>query len=101
MEPSRRSTSRPSWSGSAEERVLVRVRRRANTEDRQLARAVVLERVPRPRRDEDRVARTDPSGLAVDLQRAGALGDEVDLLTSPVVVPLRRLIGLECRLGEA
>src|SRR5206468_11248534 len=84
-----------------EERVLVGVRRRAHAEDEELARTVVLERVPGSRRDEDRVAGTDPPRLAVHLQRAGSLRDEVDLLGAAVVVAFRRLIGLERRLREA
>src|SRR6188472_2321846 len=82
------------------ERVLVRVRRRAHAEDGELARPVVLERVPRTRWNEDRVAGPDPPGVAVHLERAGALRDEIDLLGSPVVVALRRLVGLERGLGE-
>src|SRR5262245_5832810 len=73
---------------SLEERVLVRVRRRARAEDQELARAVVLERVPGAWRDEDCVSWTDPVGVAVDLERARALRDEVDLLRSLVVVAL-------------
>src|SRR3954454_20173324 len=84
-----------------EERVLVRVRRRAHAEDGQLARAVVLERVPGTRRDQDRVAGPHPAGLAVDLELARPFRDEVDLLGSLVVVPFRGLRRLERGLGEA
>src|SRR5215475_7613225 len=84
-----------------EERVLVGVRRRAHAQDAELTRPVVLERVPGAGRDEDRVARADAAGLAVDLELARALRDEVDLLGSRVVMPLCRLPRLEQRLGEA
>src|SRR5690349_18700731 len=84
-----------------EEGVVVGVRRRAAAEDAQLARAVVLERMPRARRDEHRVAAPDGARRAVDLHPAGALDDEVDLLRLRVVVPLGRLPRLERRLGEA
>src|SRR5438105_5301003 len=63
--------------------------------------SLVLERVPGARRDEDRVAGTNPLRFAVDLELAGALRDEVDLLGAPVVVALGRLSGLERGLGEA
>src|SRR5262245_30008891 len=81
--------------------VVVRVRRRAAAEDAQLARAVVRQLVPRTRRDEHRVARAHARALAADLQLTGSLDDEVDLLRQAVVVALRRLVGLERRLGEA
>src|SRR5579884_576033 len=84
-----------------EVRVLVGVGRRADAEDRQLARPVVLERVPRTGRDEDRVPRADAPRLAADLERAGTLRDEVDLLGTPVVVAVGRLGRLERGLGEA
>src|SRR5262249_14802960 len=83
------------------ERVFVRVRRRAHAEDGQLARAVVLQRVPRPGWDQDRVAGTDPPRLAVDLESARALRDEVDLLGPSVIVALRLLLGLEECFREA
>src|SRR3954469_14919498 len=90
-----------SSTGSAEERVVVGIRRNAHAEDEELARTVVLERVPGARRDEDRIAGTDPSRLAVDLQRACPLRDEVDLLGQAVVMAFRGLTGLESRLREA
>src|SRR5438128_8037537 len=77
------------------------IRRRAAAEDAELARAGVLERVPGAGRDERGVAGTDVARLAVDLEAAGALEDEVDLLGRAVVMPLRRLIRLERRLREA
>src|SRR5437763_13748030 len=61
-------------------RVLVRVRRDAAAEDPQLARAVVVQRVPGARRDEHGVADGDPLVDAVDLHVTRALDDEVDLL---------------------
>src|SRR5690242_8908373 len=84
-----------------EVRVPVGVRRRAHAEDGELARAVVLERVPRARRDQDGVARPDPADLAVDLERAGALRHEVDLLGPAVVVAPCRLARLEEGFGQA
>src|SRR5437588_846799 len=84
-----------------EDRVLVGVRRRAHAEDGQLARAVVLERVPGPRWNEDRVAGPDPAGLAVDLELARPLRHDVDLLASLVVVAFRGLRRLERGLCEA
>src|ERR1700745_3661359 len=73
----------------------MRVRRRAQAKNQKLARAVVLERVPGAWRDEDRVPRTDNARLPVDLQLAGALRDEVELLASLVVVAPGRLAGLQ------
>src|SRR6476661_2308706 len=83
-----------------EERVVVRVRRHAAAEEPELTGAVVFERVPGARRDERRVPRTDAASLAVDLEVAGALHDEVDLLGGAVVVALGRLARLERRLRE-
>src|SRR3954465_898007 len=87
--------------GSAEERVVVGIRRNAHAEDEELARTVVLERVPGARRDEDGAAGPDPSRLPVGLQRACPLRDEVDLLGQAVVMAFRGLTGLESRLREA
>src|SRR5690348_11520726 len=84
-----------------EEGVVVGVRRRAAAEDAELGRAVVLELMPRARRDENRVAGADGAGVAVDLNAAGPFDDEVDLFRRAVVMPLRRLVRLERRLGEA
>src|SRR6476469_9855122 len=84
-----------------EERVVVRVRRHAAAEEPELTVAVVLERVPGARSDERRVPRTYAAPLAVDLQIARALQDEVDLLGRTVVVALRRLARLERRLCKA
>src|SRR6266849_426577 len=84
-----------------EERVVVRVRRRAAAEDPQLAGPVVLERVPRARRDQDCVARTKEARLAVELHLALTLEHEVDLFADAVIVALGRLPRLERRLGEA
>src|SRR5882762_783815 len=83
-----------------EERVVVRVGRHAAAEEPELAVAVVLERVPGARTDECRVPRTYTASLAIDLEVAGALQDEVDLLGRAVVVALRRLARLERRLRE-
>src|SRR3954451_13523069 len=83
-----------------EERVVVRVRRHAAAEELQLTVSVVLERVPRALRDECGVARPYVASLAVDLEFARALQDEVDLLGRAVVVPLRRLARLERRLRK-
>src|SRR3981081_3823632 len=84
-----------------EERVFVGVRRRAAAEEAQFAVAVFLQRVPGAGGDQHGVARADRLGVAVDLHPAGALQNEVDLLGGAVVVALRRLVGLERRLGEA
>jgi chromate reductase len=85
--------------GSLEPGVLVRVGRRAATEEAQ--RLARRDRVPRARRDQDRVARTDLARLAVDLHRAAALDDEVELLGAAVVVALRRGARRQRRLGQA
>ena len=58
------------------------------------------ELVPRAGRDQHCVALPHVADDAVDLEDAAALGDEVDLLGPRVVVALRRLPGLEARLGE-
>src|SRR5438270_1014714 len=84
-----------------EERVVVRVRRHADAEEPQLAVAVVLERVPRAAGDERRFAGPNVPPLAVDLELAGALQDDVDLLGRTVIVALRRLTRLERRLRKA
>src|SRR5919197_753724 len=84
-----------------EVRVRVGVGRCAAAEDAELARAGVDEAVPRTRRDQHRVAGADRLRLAVDLELAGSLHNDVDLLAQAVVVPLRRLVRLERRLGEA
>src|SRR5437762_7806010 len=84
-----------------EDGVVVGVRRRAAAEEAQLAVAVVLERVPRAGWDEGGVARAKAAPLTVDLEVAGALQDEVDLLGRAVVVARRGLARLERRLGEA
>src|SRR6266436_505675 len=77
-----------------EERVVVRVRRHAAAEEPQLTVAVVLERVPGARRDQRRIPRADAASLAVDLEVARALQDEVDLLGGAVVMALGRLARL-------
>src|SRR6266496_413003 len=81
-------------------RVVIGVRGSAAAEDSQLAVAVVLERVPGAGGNEDRVSRADDLRCAVDLHAAGALQHEIDFLGDAVVVPLRRLRGLERGLGE-
>src|SRR6185437_4531747 len=84
-----------------EERVVVRVGRRTAAQDPELARAVVLERVPRTGWDQGRVPRSHALPVAVDLERAGSFQHEVDLLARAVVVALGRLARLERRLREA
>src|SRR5665213_205771 len=81
--------------------VVMRVRRRAAAQNAELARSVVLELVPRARRDQYGVAGTHVRDLAVDLHLALPLEHEVDLLGDAVVVALGRLLDLERRLGKA
>src|SRR5580765_1592607 len=83
-----------------EEGVLVAVRRRAAAEEAQpLLPGGDL--VPRAGRDQDRVARGDGAAVAVQLHLTRAFDEVVDLLGFRVVVALRRLAGVERRLGEA
>src|SRR5664279_658001 len=77
-----------------EERVVVRVRRSADAEEAKLARAVVLEGVPRTRRDQHCVAGTHVRRLPVDLHLALPFQDEVDLPVSytHLTLPTKRIV---------
>ncbi len=79
--------------------VVVRVGRGAAAEE-----AEVLgggDGVPMAGGDEDGVARVDIAGLAVDLDEARAIEDEVELLADLVVVALGGGAGLNRGFGEA
>jgi hypothetical protein len=68
-------------------RILVGIRRRAATEKAE--RLCGRDRVPRARRDEDRIARADRLAFAVEFYLARAFEDEIEFLRDPVIVPLR------------
>src|SRR5438876_3727659 len=72
-----------------EEGVLVAVRRGTAAEESQRRRRPDL--MPRTRWNQCRITGTDRPALAVDLQVAGSLEHEVDLLGASVVVTLGRL----------
>src|SRR5581483_9898664 len=93
--------ARADAAASLEERVVVTVGRGAAAEDPEAPVARVAELVPDAGRDGDGVAGTDAGAVAVELEVALAFEDEVDLFGLGVVVALRRLAGLEGRLGEA
>jgi len=64
----------------------MRIRRRATAEKAQWF--CSYNRVPRARRDEDRIARADPTMFAVQLYLARAFEDEIKLLRDLVIMPL-------------
>ena len=87
--------------GSCEDRVLVRVRRRAAAEQHERLGAVVDELVLGAGRDDDAVAGADRAPPRPPrIIRPGARGEEVDLLGRPVVVRLGRRARRHGRLGE-
>src|SRR4030095_15524402 len=80
-------------------RILVRIRRRAAAEKAQ--RLCSHDRVPRARRDEDRVARADHATFAVELYVARAFEDKIKLLRDLVIVPLCPAAWLDARFRKA
>ena len=64
----------------------MRIRRRAAAKKAQWF--CSYNRVPRARRDEDRIARADPTMFAVQLYLARAFEDEIKLLRDLVIMPL-------------
>src|SRR5437868_13282605 len=79
--------------------ILVRIRRRAAAEKAQ--RLCSHDRVPRARRDKDRIARTDRTTFAVELYLARAFEDEIKLLRDLVIVSLCRAAGRDARFRKA
>src|SRR4051812_49148033 len=83
----------------SEVRVLVAIGRRAAAEQPHPGRAC-LQLVPGAGWNQDCVALLDLARFSVDLHRPATRDEEVDLLAQRVVVALRRLPRVECRLGQ-
>src|SRR5918997_5509362 len=86
--------------GAGQDRVLVRVWRRAGAQQDERLRAVVDELVLGAGRDDDHVTRAHARLFAGQPHQAGTGGEEVDLLGAAMEVGLGRRTGRDARLRE-